>query len=234
MTPHSVDPAVRPEGTMSPVSVASASSVPSLQPSASYSITMRVRQRQLPRAFARVAGAIGETGAILGAIDLVRAEGGCGRARRRVWAACCVRSSRAQDGTETGGVRDGQPGASACSAPPKWILRAASGDVQVGLRRDLPEIDELWSRPARRGSVCESSSRIACPTRGRSARALRALRPRWRQCRSERVRLPMTGTACAIAPFFGDCEGLTCVQRRELGVCGSVKRWAQPRTSLSV
>jgi malate dehydrogenase (oxaloacetate-decarboxylating) len=45
-----------------------------VQPSASYSITMRVRQRQRPGAFARVAGAIGETGAILGAIDLVRVD----------------------------------------------------------------------------------------------------------------------------------------------------------------
>jgi len=35
---------------------------------------MRVRQRQRPGAFARVAGAIGETGAILGAIDLVRED----------------------------------------------------------------------------------------------------------------------------------------------------------------
>jgi malate dehydrogenase (oxaloacetate-decarboxylating) len=45
-----------------------------LHPSASYGITMRVRQRQLPGAFAQVAVAIGKTGAILGAIDLVRAE----------------------------------------------------------------------------------------------------------------------------------------------------------------
>jgi malate dehydrogenase (oxaloacetate-decarboxylating) len=45
-------------------------------PSASYSITLRFRQRQRPGAFARVAGAIGETGAILGAIDLVRVERG--------------------------------------------------------------------------------------------------------------------------------------------------------------
>ena len=37
---------------------------------------MRVRQQQRPGAFARVAGAIGETGAILGEIDLVRAEPG--------------------------------------------------------------------------------------------------------------------------------------------------------------
>jgi malate dehydrogenase (oxaloacetate-decarboxylating) len=45
-------------------------------PSASYSITMRVRLQQRPGTFARVAAAIGETGAILGAIDIVRVEGG--------------------------------------------------------------------------------------------------------------------------------------------------------------
>jgi malate dehydrogenase (oxaloacetate-decarboxylating) len=46
-----------------------------LHPSASYSITMRVHLHQTPGSFARVAAAIGETGAILGAIDLVRVEG---------------------------------------------------------------------------------------------------------------------------------------------------------------
>jgi malate dehydrogenase (oxaloacetate-decarboxylating) len=46
-----------------------------LQPSASYSITLRVRIPQQPGAFARVAQAIGSMGAILGAIDLVRVEG---------------------------------------------------------------------------------------------------------------------------------------------------------------
>jgi malate dehydrogenase (oxaloacetate-decarboxylating) len=61
---------------MSPASGARTSSIPSLHPSASYSITMRVRLVQRPGAFARVAGAIGETGAILGAIDLVRVAGG--------------------------------------------------------------------------------------------------------------------------------------------------------------
>jgi malate dehydrogenase (oxaloacetate-decarboxylating) len=48
---------------------------PRLHPSASYSITMRVHLQQTPGAFARVAAAIGETGAILGAIDIVRVEG---------------------------------------------------------------------------------------------------------------------------------------------------------------
>ena len=47
-----------------------------LQPSASYSITIRVRLPQRPGSFATVAAAIGQTGAILGGIDLVRVEGG--------------------------------------------------------------------------------------------------------------------------------------------------------------
>src|SRR6201989_861744 len=45
-----------------------------LQPSASYSFTMRIELRQLPGAFAQVAAAIGNEGAILGAIDLVRVD----------------------------------------------------------------------------------------------------------------------------------------------------------------
>jgi malate dehydrogenase (oxaloacetate-decarboxylating) len=46
-----------------------------LQPSASYSITIRVRIPQRPGSFAKVAGAIGNAAAILGGIDLVRVEG---------------------------------------------------------------------------------------------------------------------------------------------------------------
>src|SRR5690242_3157818 len=47
---------------------------PGLQPSASYSFTMRIELRQLPGAFAQGAAAIGAEGAILGAIDLVRVD----------------------------------------------------------------------------------------------------------------------------------------------------------------
>jgi malate dehydrogenase (oxaloacetate-decarboxylating) len=47
-----------------------------LQPSASYSITMRVRLPQRPGVFGLVASAIGATGAMLGAIDIVRVERG--------------------------------------------------------------------------------------------------------------------------------------------------------------
>ena len=47
-----------------------------IQPSASYSLTLRICLPQQPGSFARVAGAIGGAGAILGAIDLVRVERG--------------------------------------------------------------------------------------------------------------------------------------------------------------
>ena len=57
-----------------------------LQPSASYSITMRVRLPQRPGAFGQVASAIGETGGILGAIDLVAVQ--CGMKLRDVTTAC--------------------------------------------------------------------------------------------------------------------------------------------------
>src|SRR3954471_14709803 len=45
-----------------------------LQPSASYSFTMRLELPQRPGAFAGVANVIGNEGAILGAIDLVRVD----------------------------------------------------------------------------------------------------------------------------------------------------------------
>ena len=47
-----------------------------VQPSASYSIVMRVRLPQRPGSFGQVATVIGGTGATLGAIDLVRVEKG--------------------------------------------------------------------------------------------------------------------------------------------------------------
>ncbi len=63
---------------MSPNPEAPTSTLPAIivQPSASYSITMRVRLPQRPGAFGQVASAIGDVGAILGAIDLVRVEHG--------------------------------------------------------------------------------------------------------------------------------------------------------------
>ena len=48
--------------------------VPSVHPSASFSATVRVRLDDTPGSFARFAAAVGEAGASLGAIDLVRVE----------------------------------------------------------------------------------------------------------------------------------------------------------------
>ena len=104
MTADGVHAAVEPEGAMSPVAAASQSPVLALHPSASYGITMRVRQRQRPGAFARVAGAIGETGAILGAIDLVRAERG--EVVRDVTVAC-VDAAHSEAVAEAVGILDG-------------------------------------------------------------------------------------------------------------------------------
>jgi hypothetical protein len=111
MTPDAVDPAVG-EDAMPAVVGATSASVPGHQPSTSYSMTMRVRQRQRPGAFARAAGAIGGTGAILGAIDLVRAEGGevvrdvtvaCGTwATARPWRTPCAHVRRDQPGGHLG------------------------------------------------------------------------------------------------------------------------------------
>jgi malate dehydrogenase (oxaloacetate-decarboxylating) len=57
-----------------------------IQPSASYSLTLRVRLPRQPGSFARVAGAIGSAGAILGAIDLVDVKDGA--VVREVTVAC--------------------------------------------------------------------------------------------------------------------------------------------------
>ena len=51
------------------------SSMP-LQPSASYSITLRIETAGVPGTLGRVTSAIGETGGVVGAIDLVSVTGG--------------------------------------------------------------------------------------------------------------------------------------------------------------
>ena len=83
-----------------------------LQPSASYSFTMRIELRQLPGAFAQVAAAIGNEGAILGAIDLVRVDKG--GVIRDVTVACVdaahgervVNAVRALEGVKVSSVSD--------------------------------------------------------------------------------------------------------------------------------
>jgi len=73
-----------------------------LQPSASYSFTMRLHMPWHGSAFARVAGAIADAEAMLGAIDLVRVE--APDVVRDVTVAC-VDASRAEAVRELAGVR---------------------------------------------------------------------------------------------------------------------------------
>src|SRR5919204_3684323 len=83
-----------------------------LQTSASYSFTMRLELPQRAGSFARVAAAIGEEGAMLGAIDLVRVEGG--QVVRDVTVACVdaahaervVAAVRALEGVTVASVSD--------------------------------------------------------------------------------------------------------------------------------
>ena len=83
-----------------------------IQPSASYGLTLRISLPQQPGSFARVAGAIGGVGAILGAIDLVRVERG--EVLRDVTVACAdadhgaavVAAVRALDGVAVESVMD--------------------------------------------------------------------------------------------------------------------------------
>src|ERR1017187_4877764 len=137
MTTDNLDPVVGPEGTMSPVAGAGTSLVPILHPSASYSITVRVRQGQRPGAFARVAGAIGESGAILGAIDLVRVEGG--EVVRDVTVAC-VDAAHGEAVVEAVGSLDG---VSVERVSDRTFLMHLGGKIEVNATIPVKTRDDL-------------------------------------------------------------------------------------------
>ena len=98
---------------------------------------MRIRQRQRPGAFAPVAGAIGDTGAILGAIDLVRVEDG--EVVRDVTVACgdlahgeaVVQSVRKLDGVMVEQVSD------------RTFLMHLGGKIEVTAKIPLKTRDDL-------------------------------------------------------------------------------------------
>ena len=110
---------------------------PVLQPSASYSLTLRIRLTQQPGNFARVAGAVGSSGAILGAIDLVRVEDG--EVIRDVTVSCSdsahgetvVAAVRALDGVEVESVSD------------RTFLMHLGGKIKVEPKVPIRTRDEL-------------------------------------------------------------------------------------------
>ncbi len=134
MTPESDDPEL---ATISPLAGMGMPSITAQHPSASYSSPMRGRLRQRPGACARGAGAIGETGSILGAIDLVRVERG--EVLRDVTVACSdaahaeavVKAVGALDGVTVDHVTD------------RTFLMHAGGKIEVNGRVPVKTRDQL-------------------------------------------------------------------------------------------
>jgi malate dehydrogenase (oxaloacetate-decarboxylating) len=108
-----------------------------LQPSASYSFTMRLRMPQHGATFAGVAHAIAETDAMLGAIDLVRVESN--QVVRDVTVACgdgdhaeaVVRAVRDLEGVQVDSVSD------------RTFLMHKGGKIEVNAKLPLKTRDDL-------------------------------------------------------------------------------------------
>ena len=111
--------------------------VPRLQPSASYSFTMRLHMPQHGGAFARIARAIADAEAMLGAIDLVRVESQ--EVVRDVTVACVdsahaeavVRAVRDVDGVRVDSVSD------------RTFLMHKGGKIEVNSKVSIKTRDDL-------------------------------------------------------------------------------------------
>jgi malate dehydrogenase (oxaloacetate-decarboxylating) len=108
-----------------------------LQPSASYSFTMRIELRQLPGAFAQVAGAVGNEGAILGAIDLVRVDKG--GVIRDVTVACVD----AAHGERVVNAVRGLEGVKVSSVSDRTFLMHKGGKIEVTPKIAIKTRDDL-------------------------------------------------------------------------------------------
>ncbi len=113
------------------------SPVPRLQPSASYSFTMRLHMPQQGGAFARIARAVADAEAMLGAIDLVRVESQ--EAIRDITVACVdsahaeavVRAVRELDGVSVDSVSD------------RTFLMHKGGKIEVNAKVPIKTRDDL-------------------------------------------------------------------------------------------
>ena len=110
---------------------------PRLQPSASYSFTMRLHLPQQGGAFARVAQAIAEAEAMLGAIDLVRVEA---RAVVRDVTVACIDGAHAE--AVVGAVRDLE-GVRVDSVSDRTFLMHKGGKIEVTAKLPLTTRDDL-------------------------------------------------------------------------------------------
>jgi malate dehydrogenase (oxaloacetate-decarboxylating) len=105
--------------------------------SASYSLTLRVALEQRPCSFARVAGAIGSAGAMLGAIDLVRVEGG--RSVRDVTVAC----EDSEHGEEVVAAVRALDDVSVESVSDRTFLMHLGGKIEIAPKVNVKTRDDL-------------------------------------------------------------------------------------------
>ena len=108
-----------------------------LTPSASYSFTMRVHLLQQPGVFGRLATTIGDGGAILGAVDLVRVE--ADRVVRDVTIACVD----AEHGERVIGAVRGLDGVTVASVSDRTFLLHKGGKIEVTPRVPVATRDDL-------------------------------------------------------------------------------------------
>ena len=135
MSEHVVGSFSSPEDVVS--SPAEGAGAAIVQPSASYSITIRARLPQRPGAFGQVASAIGETGAILGAIDLVRVEHGT---KLRDITVACIDGTHGERVVEA--VRS-VPDVTVESVSDRTFLMHKGGKIEVNAKLPLKTRDDL-------------------------------------------------------------------------------------------
>jgi malate dehydrogenase (oxaloacetate-decarboxylating) len=122
---------------LQPPELAEPGAAPRLQPSASYSFTMRLRLPQEGAAFAAVARAIADAHATLGAIDLVRIQ--AGEAVRDLTVAC-VDGSHSE--TVVGAVR-AVDGVAVESVSDRTFLMHKGGKIEVASKLSVTTRDDL-------------------------------------------------------------------------------------------
>src|SRR3954453_7975182 len=108
-----------------------------LQPSASYSFTMRIELRQAPGAFAAVASAIGTEGAMLGAIDLVRVD------QRGVTRDVTISCVDAQHGERVVSAVRALAGVKVASVSDRTFLMHKGGKIEITPKVAIKTRDDL-------------------------------------------------------------------------------------------
>jgi malate dehydrogenase (oxaloacetate-decarboxylating) len=111
--------------------------VSAVHPSASFSATLRVRLENQPGTFGRLADAIGEAGGLLGAIDLVRAEGGTKVRDVTVLAGDAVHLDRIAEAVR------GVAGVELVNVSDRTFLTHLGGKIEIALKTPLKTRDDL-------------------------------------------------------------------------------------------